>query len=424
MRIVLHTGKGGVGKTTLSAATAIAAAAAGHRTLLLSTDPAHSVSDVLALPVGPDPAPVADVPGLWAAQVDTRSRFEQAWSQIRGYLVGVLAARGMAEVQAEEVTVLPGADEIVALLEVHRHATQGRFDVLVVDCAPSGESLKLLALPETIQFYADRLMSAPARLLRSIAAGLGGISGSRSADRSAGRPVSGPAADPAVGDALGDLLAQLTATRDLLADATMTRIRLVVTPERMVIAEARRLFTALALHGFAVESVLVNRLLPAELEGTFLQSWRKAQLAAMPLIAESFPQLPVRTAALRAQEPVGVPQLAAVAQELFGGADPVDGKTPLPGMRTDGADGRYRLHLPLPLADRGQLELSRSGTDLVVTLGRHRRRIALPSTLQRCRTTGAHFAADTLVIDFEPDPDQWPASLAGVADRSRLAGVR
>jgi len=424
MRIVLHTGKGGVGKTTLSAATAIAAAAAGHRTLLLSTDPAHSVSDVLALPVGPDPAPVADVPGLWAAQVDTRSRFEQAWSQIRGYLVGVLAARGMAEVQAEEVTVLPGADEIVALLEVHRHATQGRFDVLVVDCAPSGESLKLLALPETIQFYADRLMSAPARLLRSIAAGLGGISSSRSADRSAGRPVSGPAADPAVGDALGDLLAQLTATRDLLADATMTRIRLVVTPERMVIAEARRLFTAPALHGFAVESVLVNRLLPVELEGTFLRSWRKAQLAAMPLIAESFPQLPVRTAALRAQEPVGVQQLAAVAQELFGGADPVDGKTPLPGMRTDGADGRYRLHLPLPLADRGQLELSRSGTDLVVTLGRHRRRIALPSTLQRCRTTGAHFAADTLVIDFEPDPDQWPASLAGVADRSRLAGAR
>ena len=424
MRIVLHTGKGGVGKTTLSAATAIAAAAAGHRTLLLSTDPAHSVADVLALPVGPDPAPVPDVPGLWAAQVDTRSRFEQAWSQIRGYLVGVLAARGMAEVQAEEVTVLPGADEIVALLQVHRQATQGRFDVLMVDCAPSGESLKLLALPETIQFYADRMMTAPARLLRSIAAGLGGISGSRSADRSAGRPVSGPAADPAVGDALGDLLAQLTATRDLLADATMTRIRLVVTPERMVIAEARRLFTALALHGFAVESVLVNRLLPAELEGTFLQSWRKAQLAAMPLIAESFPQLPVRTAALRAQEPVGVPQLAAVAQELFGGADPVDGKTPLPGMRTDGADGRYRLHLPLPLADRGQLELSRSGTDLVVTLGRHRRRIALPSTLQRCRTTGAHFAADTLVIDFEPDPDQWPASLAGVADRSRLAGVR
>lgn len=420
MRIVLHTGKGGVGKTTLSAATAIAAAAAGHRTLLLSTDPAHSVADVLVFPVGPDPAPVADVPGLWAAQVDTRSRFEQAWSQIRGYLVGVLAARGMAEVQAEELTVLPGADEIVALLEVHRHATQGRFDVLVVDCAPSGESLKLLALPETIQFYADRLMSAPARLLRSITAGLDGFSSSRSADRPAGRP----AADPPVGDALGDLLAQLTATRELLADGAVTRIRLVVTPERMVIAEARRLFTALALHGFAVESVLVNRMLPAELEGTFLESWRKAQLAAMPLIAESFPRLPLRTAALRAQEPVGVPELAAVAQELFGGADPVDGRTPLPAMRTDGADGRYRLHLRLPLADRGQLELSRSGTDLVVTLDRHRRRIALPSTLQRCRTTGAHFAADTLVIEFEPDPDQWPASLTGIADRSRLAGVR
>ena len=179
MRIALHTGKGGVGKTTMSAATAIAAAAAGHRTLLLSTDAAHSVGDVLGIEVGADPAPVPGVDGLWVAQVDTRDRFEQAWSDIRGYLVGVLSARGLAQVQAEELTVLPGADEIVALLEVHRYAGTGDFDVIIVDCAPSGESLRLLALPETVRFYSDRLMAAPARLMRTLATGFAGLTGAR-----------------------------------------------------------------------------------------------------------------------------------------------------------------------------------------------------------------------------------------------------
>src|ERR1700712_4862899 len=186
MRIVLHTGKGGVGKTTVSAATAIAAATAGHRTLLLSTDPAHSVADGPGVEAGAGPTPVAGGDGLWAAHVDTRARFEQAWADVRRYLVGVLAARGIADVQAEELTVLPGADEIVALLEVHRHATDaagvigGRFDVIVVDCAPTGESLRLLALPETMRFYGDRLMGAPARLMRTLAGGLSGLTGGRS----------------------------------------------------------------------------------------------------------------------------------------------------------------------------------------------------------------------------------------------------
>ena len=232
MRIALHTGKGGVGKTTVSTATAIAAAMAGHRTLLLSTDPAHSISDVLGVEVGADPGPVPGVEGLWAAQVDTRVRFEQAWSQIRRYLVGALAARGIAEVQAEELTMLPGADEIVALLELHRYAINptgsaaGEFDVIVVDCAPSGESLKLLAVPETVRFYGDRLMGAPARLMRTLA----GLTGSR-----AGRD-SGTVDD--VSDAFGQLLDNLTAARNLLTDNEITGIRIVLTPERVVIAEA------------------------------------------------------------------------------------------------------------------------------------------------------------------------------------------
>ncbi len=408
----MHTGKGGVGKTTLSAATAIAAAQVGHRTLLLSTDPAHSVADVLGTDLTADPARVAGVDGLWAAQVDTRGRFEQAWSDIRDYLVGVLSARGIAQVQAQELTVLPGADEVVALLEVLRHARGGDFDVIVVDCAPSGESLKLLALPETIRFYGDRLMGAPARLMRTLAAGFAGLTGHRT-DAAGAAGAAAPSA-AAISDSLGRLLDNLTAARELLADNNITGIRLVVTPERVVIAEARRLLTAFALHGFAVESVLVNRVLPEDQDhGPFLTAWRAAQSACWPSITESFGRLRIHQVSMTAQEPVGPVRLGAIALQLFGGLDPVADPVPSCGLRTEGADGRYRLLLELPLADRGDIELSRAGDDLIVTVGPQRRRIALPSVLQRCRTTGATFEGDALVIEFEADPDLWPAALAG-----------
>jgi arsenite-transporting ATPase len=419
-RIVLHTGKGGVGKTTMSAATAIAAAQAGHRTLLLSTDPAHSVADVLGVEMVADPVPVEGVDGLWAAQVDTLGRFEQAWTDIRGYLVGVLSARGIAQVQAEELTVLPGADEVVALLEVHRHATSGAFDVIVVDCAPSGESLKLLALPETIRFYGDRLLGAPARLMRSLAAGFAGLTGTRAEARSAAGPS---AAD--VSDALGRLLDNLTAARKLLADNNITGIRLVITPERVVIAEARRLLTAFALHGFCVESVLINRVLPEDTgHSPFLAAWRTAQAACLSSIGESFGRLHIHRATLTAQEPVGLPHLRALGLELFHGLDPVADPVPPSDMRTEGSDGRYQLVLELPLADRAEVDLSRSGDDLIVTVGPHRRRIALPSVLQRCRTRGATFRGDALVVEFEADPDLWPAALSASLDSGDRAGVR
>ena len=418
-RIVLHTGKGGVGKTTMSAATAIASARAGHRTLLLSTDAAHSVADVLDVQLDATPTAVEGVDGLFATEVDTRGRFESAWADIRTYLVGVLAARGIAELQAEELTVLPGADEIIALLEVHRQALSGAYDVIVVDCAPSGESLKLLSLPETVRFYADRLMGAPARLMRSLAAGFAGLTSHRGAP--------GPSAAQ-VSDALSRLLDNLIAARDMLADNTITAIRLVVTPERVVIAEARRLLTALALHGYAIETVLVNRVLPpAALTGSgdFLTGWFAAQQACLPLIDESFGRLPIRRVQLTASEPVGVERLEEVAAQLFEGSDPIRASTPAPGLRTEGGDGHYQLVIDLPLADRGAVDLSRAGDDLVITIGPDRRRISLPSTLQRCRTSGARFAGDELVVEFVPDPDRWPVALTAALPGSsaRLAGA-
>lgn len=416
MRIALHTGKGGVGKTTISAATAVACAAGGARTLLLSTDPAHSIGDVLGTRVHGDPTPVPGVPNLWAAQVDTRGRFEQSWRHIRSYLVGVLSARGMAEVQAEELVVLPGAEEIVALLELRRLAASGEYDAIVVDCAPTGETLRLLALPETIGFYAQRLLGTPQRVLRTIAASITGLPGAPNAT---------------VRDALGELLSELMAARALLADPTITGVRLVLTPERMVVAEARRLFTALSLHGFAVEAVTVNRLLPPGVGGDFLRRQREGQREAMTQVEESFQGLPIRRVPTRAEEPIGVAQLAGLATDMFGDAsgasDPLGPGPGIagigPAIEVSGSDGWYQLSLPLPLVDRGDLALSRSGTDLVVTVGDVRRRIALPSVLQRCTTEGASFTDGRLVIDFAADPALWPAGLAAGVTGAALAGA-
>ncbi|WP_205849728.1 ArsA family ATPase [Nakamurella flava] len=397
LRVVLHTGKGGVGKTTVSCATAVACARRGLRTLLLSTDPAHSVADVLDVPVSGDPEPVPGQPDLWAAQVDTRHRFEESWAQIRAYLVGVLAARGMAEVQAEELTVLPGAEEVVALLELRRLAASGRFDVIVVDCAPTGETLRLLALPETIGFYAGRLLGAPQRMLRSLAATFTGV------------PGSAPSA--AVRDAVGELLTELMAARALLADPQVTGIRLVLTPERVVIAEARRLFTALSLHGFTVEGATINRVLPPKAGGEFLRGQRAAQREALVHVRESFAGLTVRRVPMVAREPVGVAALAELADEIFAADDPLARTTEPTHIQVEGADGRYQLALPLPLVDKGDLALSRSGDDLVVTVGDVRRRMALPSVLRRCTVGGARFDGGRLLVEFVADPDLWPATL-------------
>jgi arsenite-transporting ATPase len=408
MRIALHTGKGGVGKTTISAATAVACAAGGARTLLVSTDPAHSVADVLGTPVGGDPTSVAGVDRLWAAQVDTRGRFEQSWSHIRNYLVGVLSARGMAEVQAEELVVLPGAEEIVALLELRRLAASGDFDSIIVDCAPTGETLRLLALPETIGFYAQRLLGAPQRVLRSIAASFTGMPGAPNA---------------IVRDAVGELLSDLMAARALLADPAITGVRLVLTPERMVVAEARRLFTALSLHGFAVEAVTVNRLLPSGVGGDFLRRQRESQREAMTQVEESFQGLPIRRILQKPEEPIGIAALSELAADVFGPLDPLAIARSGPAIEVSGSDGWYRLSLPLPLVERGDIALSRSGADLVVTVGDVRRRIALPSVLQRCTTEGASFEAGRLIIDFAADPALWPAGLtAGIAGAA-LAGA-
>jgi arsenite-transporting ATPase len=380
---VLFTGKGGVGKTTSAAATAVRAARDGQRTLVLSTDPAHSLGDALDTLLGPEPTPVA--PLLDGLQIDTQRRFEQSWDQIRGYLTTILTRGGLDDVTADELVVLPGAQEVLALLEVREQAVSGDYDVIIVDCAPTAETLRLLALPEALRWYFDRLYPAHRRLARSV------------------RPLlsRGMLPDDDVLGAVERLYEQLAAVQALLTDPATTSVRLVLTPESVVLAEARRTFTSLALYGFAVDGVIANRLIPGGGDDPWRNAWVTAQAEQLAEARRSFAGLPVHTVPYLAAEPVGVAALGELAGAMYGEADPfaVAPAEPVLSVVRDGVDG-YRLSLVLPLVERGELRLARSGDELVVTVGGQRRLVALPETLRRCEVAGASLADGRLTVLF------------------------
>jgi arsenite-transporting ATPase len=395
MRIVLFTGKGGVGKTTTAAATALRLADRGVKTLLLSTDVAHSLTDALALPLGDEPVDVA--PGLQAVQVDTQGRFEAAWRDVQAFLIDMLSRGGVDPITADELTVLPGVDEVLALLAVREFAVTGRWDALVVDCAPTAETLRLLALPEALTWYLDRVFPVHRRIAR----------GMRPLATMLGR---GDALPPdTLFEALLRLNDELASVRQLLGDPGVTSVRLVLTPEAVVAAEARRTFTALALYGYSVDLVIANRVFPAG-DDEWRQGWAAAQRAHLTRIRESFAGLPVVELPYRPAEPVGAEALREMADELYGtlpGRDPApaDGAGPL--MKITHVGEEFVLHLALPLAERAAVDAVRAGDDLVVTVGGNRRVLTLPGVLRRCTVAGGDFDGRELRVRFRPDPERW-----------------
>ena len=403
MRLLLLTGKGGVGKTTVAAATAVHAARCGVKTLVASTDAAHSLGDALAVPVGPEPAEVA--PGLFAQQVDARARGERSWREVQEYLIGVLDALGVDPVAAEELTVLPGAEEVLALLEVRDQVREGPWDLVVLDCAPTAETLRLLALPEALSRYMERMLPVERRVMRALGAG------ARAAGRATLR-AGVPAPRDSVVEAAERLHAELSGVRDVLTDPG-TSVRLVLTPESVVVAEARRTWTSLALHGYRVDGVVANRVVPSDGKDAWRSGWAAAQAVRLAEVAESFAPVPVSTVPYAPSEPVGVAALGALGEVLHGppGAasaqalvTPPAGEAPL---RVERSGPEFVLVLDLPLARREELDLSRRGDDLLVGVGTARRVIALPSALRRCRVVGAHLRDGRLRVRFEPDPELW-----------------
>ncbi len=386
MRVLLFTGKGGVGKTTTAAGTAVLCGRAGHRTLVLSTDAAHSLADAFGVPVGAEPVEVE--PRCWVQQVDSQRRFERSWAEVQDYLLTVLDATGVDPIAAEELTVLPGAEEVLALLELRDQVASERWDIVVVDCAPTAETLRLLALPEALSWYVDRVLPGQRRVVTALRPVL---------SRAAGVPMP----QSHVFDALERLHGDLADVRTLLTGPD-TSARLVLTPERVVLAEARRALTTLSLYGYSVDGVVANRVFPdTDADDAWQQGWVRAQREVLAEVDESFAPLPVWRAAYGVGEPVGADALAAVAGELYAGADPLarhQGPEPLALERRGGA---VQLALPLPFASRDDVDLARHGDDLVVTVGSYRRVITLPSTLRRSAVAGARLSAGRLRVRFE-----------------------
>jgi len=400
-RVVLFTGKGGVGKTTSAAATAVLAARAGARTLVVSTDPAHSLADALAIPVGAQPTPVVD--GLHAQQVDPQARYEQYWGTLRDYLTAVLRHGGLSGVAAEELVVPPGLDDLFALFAVHEEARSGRWDTVVVDCAPTAETLRLLTLPDVLGWYTDRLAPLHRRL-------------SGVARPVLGRELHMLIPDDGVLAAVQRLQATLADVRELLTDhpdalgphgaeragpdSPTSTVRLVLTPEAVVLAEARRTFTALSLHGFVVDGVVVNRVIP-DGDDPWRAGWAAAQRERLAEAAESFAGVRLRTAPYLASEPVGVDALASLGAALYGDDDPVAAVPVEPPLRLQ---DNTVLSVALPLASRSEVALSRVGDELILTVAGRRRLLALPAVLRRRRVAGATLRDGRLEVRFgEPD---------------------
>lgn len=405
-RIILFTGKGGVGKSTVAAGTAALAAKAGHRTLVLSTDAAHSLADAFGVEgVGTEPVEVAA--DLWVQQVDAQARFEQSWADIQRYLLSVFEVAGVDPVAAEELTLLPGAEEVLSLLALRHQVLQGDWDVVCVDCAPTAETLRLLALPEALGWYMDRVFPAQRRLVKALSPVL---------TRAAGAPMPGDS----VFDAIERLHRELDEVRQLLCGHEAS-VRIVLTPEQVVLAEARRAHTTLSLYGYRVDGVVANRVFPPGGADDWRNAWVAAQAAVLAEVEESFPALPLWRSDYRAREPVGVDDVREVAEDLYSDSDPVERPPQTPMFMIERTSSGAELHLPLPGVVSADVDLARNGDELVVTVGSYRRLISLPQALARLRVRSASVEDRELRVRFVgPDADDAAAN----ADRVTRMGDR
>lgn len=391
---MLFTGKGGVGKTTCAAATAARAAAGGARVLVTSTDPAHSLADAFDLAIGDRPTSVAE--NLDAQQIDAQTRLEEHWRDIRDYLVQLLAWGGLGEVQAQELVLVPGFDELFALLDLQDQAARGAYDLIVVDCAPTAETLRLLALPDALRWYAERLIQPGrrvARAVRPLTSRVGGM----------------PVPEDDVFGAVERLQERLTAVHRLLQDRDVASVRLVVNPERLVVNEAMRTATSLSLFGYGVDAVIANRILPDEVTDPYLARWKQRHAEHLATIHAGFAPTPVLTAPLFADELDGIDGLSQLGSALYGNSDPAAVLFRGATMDVEATADGYVLTMPLPFANRDDLDLHRRSGDLHVRVGGLKRTVSLPAVLRSAQVDGARLRDGILEVRFAVAPAAQPA---------------
>jgi arsenite-transporting ATPase len=385
MRVVLVTGKGGVGKTTISAATAIRAADLGYRTLVMSTDPAHSLADAFQVKLGDDPTRVIE--NLDAQQIDSQRRLEESWGPVRDYLTKVFDWSGLEGVEAEELTVFPGMDELFSLATVRDHVSSGDYDVLIVDCAPTAETLRLLSLPDVMSWYMDKLFPVSKQVAKVVRPVLSKMS-------------SLPIADDKVFDTVATFYDRLDGIREILSDPDVTTARLVMNPEKMVIAEARRTYTYLGLFGYAVDSAIVNRVLPEAVTDPYFEQWRQIQKGHMEDVEEGFADVDIRYLRLFDQEMVGVERLRIVGDELYGEDDPTERLSEGRPFRVEDDGDDVVLVVGMPFAEHDDLDVMRHDHELFITVGQYRRSIVLPDSLKRRQVLRANLSDGELRVTF------------------------
>ncbi len=387
MRIILYVGKGGVGKTTTSAASAARAAELGHRTLVVSTDVAHSLADALDYPLGSQPTKVG--PNLWGQEINVLDEIRRHWGELQEYLQAVLRRKGMNEVAAEELSVIPGMEEVVSLLHIRKQAREGNFDVVFVDAAPTGETIRLLTMPEMFQWYAGRVLNwegATMKLARPFVRALM------------------PATD--VFEALPKFMAEVDELRGTLTDPKIASYRLVMTPERMVLREAQRAATYLSLYGYPVDGAVLNRVLPASAgaDDSFAGQLRTIQEGYRREAHEIFTPLPIWEAPYEARDLRGSADLLRLGRTLFGDADPTSVFFTGKMQEITRVGDEYLLRLPLPHVELDKVNMVKRGDQLFVEIGTFRRELILPTALADRDADRAVFRNGTLEVHFSARP--------------------
>ena len=385
MRVVLFTGKGGVGKTSVAAATAVRCAQAGYRTVVMSTDPAHSLGDSFDVELGAEATKVAE--NLWAHEVSSLHEMQRHWAKLHEYAVEVFSTQGLDEVLADEVANPPGMDEVASLMWIKHYAQRAEHDVLIVDCAPTGETLQLLTFPDAAKWWLDKIYPWSRRAMRVA--------------RPVLQPMMGmPLPSDEVYASLKDLLLDLDGMRKVLTDPEVTTVRIVLNLEKMVIKEAKRAYTYLSLFGYVTDAVVVNRLLPGELQDELFQKWQRIHHRYQAEVEQSFGGIPIFNVPLFDCEVVGAKMLARMAREIYGEKDPATRFATSNPQRIDKEGTDYVLAVKVPFVDRSAVDLSRHDGELFVTVGNYRREITLPRVLARRETAGASIEDGELRVRF------------------------
>ena len=396
MRILLYSGKGGVGKTSVAAATGVQLARLGHETLVMSVDPAHSLADAFALKAGlldprtADPCPVRE--RLHVQEVNIQIELKRHWQEIAGYLTTVLRTSGLGDVEAEELAILPGMEELSALMYVNQYRKQGRFDVIVLDCAPTAESLRFIAMPTTLDWYMKHVFPMERRVFSAVRPLVNRVS-----------PVELPS-DSYFAN-IKDLFTKLDGVETQLQNPQVTSVRLVANAERMVLRETQRAFVYFLLHGLSVDTIIVNRVLPAEAAGSYLDGVRGTQQVILEEMVAYFAPVAVRQVPMFQEEVIGMERLERLADVLQAIApDPLGVTVAERPYSFERRNGIQQVRVAMPFAAKGEVGLFKKGDELVIEIGVLRRHVGLPRSIAGLQPLRATFEGTTLVVELGEAP--------------------